>query len=142
MQGAFGAPRHKRRPSINITPLIDVMFLLLIFFMVSSTFKEQLGIDITLPQAGTSESKDVSIHEIVIDKDGAYLFHEAIVSLEQLRAQIAGVLKEEPEATLVLRADAGADIGAFVRAIDVVKDVGGDKLVIPTTLPESGAPTP
>lgn len=142
MQGAFGAPRHKRRPSINITPLIDVMFLLLIFFMVSSTFKEQLGIDITLPQAGTSESRELSVHEIVIDADGAYFFHEEQVTLQQLRERIAAVLQEEPEAQLVLRADAGANTGAFVSAIDVVKDVGGEKLVIPTTLPELGATAP
>lgn len=136
MQGAFGVTRHKRRPSINITPLIDVMFLLLIFFMVSSTFKEQLGIDITLPQAGTSEAQEVGVHEIVVDKDGAYIFDEAQITLETLRQRIAELVRDEPDATLVLRADAGAAFGPVVRAIDVVKEVGGGRLVIPTTYPE------
>lgn len=137
MQEPFGAVRQKRRPAINITPLIDVMFLLLIFFMVSSTFKEQLGIDITLPQAGASESQEASVHEIVVDKDGVYYFHDKAVGLETLRTEVAAVVAEEPDATLVLRADAGADFGSVVRAIDTVKAVGGGRLVIPTANPES-----
>ena len=138
MIGAFGLSRAKRRPSINITSLIDVMFLLLIFFMVSSTFKEQLGIDITLPQASTSTNQEAGIHEIVVDEGGGYFFGEAPVSLEELRVALPRVLEEDPQAKLVLRADTHADFGSVIAAIDVVKEVGGTQLIIPTTIPEPG----
>ena len=142
MLGAFGTSRQHRRPAINITPLMDVMFLLLIFFMVSSTFKEQLGIDITLPQAATSENQKATPHEIVVDAAGNYRFHDKRVSLADLRTAVSTVVAENPEATLVLRADANADFGPVVRAIDIVKEAGGVRLVIPTKGLESSPDAP
>ena len=68
MSGTFNRPKHPRRPSINITSLIDVMFLLLIFFMVSSTFREDTGVDIRLPEAETASQQPMGAHEIVVDR--------------------------------------------------------------------------
>ena len=70
MDGAFGARKSRKKPAINITPLIDVMFLLIIFFMVSSTFREQLGIDISLPLAETATEQERSPYEIAVRADG------------------------------------------------------------------------
>ena len=58
MSGPFGTNPPRRRPLINITPLIDVMFLLLIFFMVSSTFRSEFGIDVALPTAQTAAAQE------------------------------------------------------------------------------------
>ena len=132
MSGPFNAPRHKRRPSINITPLIDVMFLLLIFFMVSSTFKEQMGIEITLPRAETATAQEVKTREIIIQRDGQLYFGDEAVDEEGLREALRRLLVEEPSARLVLRADREADFGRAIRAIDIVREVGGQHLIIPT----------
>lgn len=132
MSGAFNAPRLKRRPSINITPLIDVMFLLLIFFMVSSTFREQVGIEITLPGAETATAQEVEAYEIIVDRDGQIYFGDEPVDDAGLRSALARVLKEEPAARLVLRADREADFGRALRAMDIARDVGGERLIIPT----------
>ena len=77
MHGPFGSWRRKRRPNINITPLIDVMFLLLIFFMVSSTFRERLGIDIALPEAQSAREQELEPHEITVGPEGELFFGEA-----------------------------------------------------------------
>lgn len=124
--------RHRRRPHINITSLIDVMFLLLIFFMVSSTFRTHLGIDLTLPQAETALEREVTLHEITVTQSGDFYFGQQRVDETGLRTTMRQLLETDPEATLILRADARADFGRVVRAIDIARDVGGTKLVIPT----------
>lgn len=124
--------RRRRRPSINITSLIDVMFLLLIFFMVSSTFKQQPGLDIALPQAETASPQDVTTKEIVIDGEGRLFFAAQPVDEDGLRAALIQYLAESPEGLLVLRADAKTDFGRVARALDIARAVGGKQVIVPT----------
>ncbi|HIJ66360.1 MAG TPA: biopolymer transporter ExbD [Candidatus Hydrogenedentes bacterium] len=132
MSSAFNMRRRRRKPAINITSLIDVMFLLLIFFMVSSTFRHQLGIDVQLPDADTAAMQEMRSHEIVVTERGEYYFGQRKVDEEELREAIVRALEPEPTASLVLRADERADFGKVIRAIDIARDVGGTQLIIPT----------
>jgi biopolymer transport protein ExbD len=142
MNGAFNARRPRRRPRINITSLIDVMFLLLIFFMVSSTFREQYGIDITLPEAETASEQDVDQHEIVVTEDGALFFGDQRVDEAGLREAMTRQLEAKPDSVFVLRADEKADFGLALRAMDIARSLGarysedgrGATLIIPTSL--------
>ncbi len=145
MSGAFNSPRHKRRPSINITSLIDVMFLLLIFFMVSSTFKQHAGIDVALPKSENASTQDVSSHEIIVDKSGRFYLDGEHVGAPELRTGLVQLLDEGDDGIFVLRADAEANFGKVLRAIDIARDVGGDRLIIPTDLlvaPSDPTPVP
>ena len=137
METAFGGRRHRRRPSINITPLIDVMFLLIIFFMVSSTFREQLGIDIALPQAETTSQQERPPHEISVSEEGAYFLGPREVSLSELREGLAALLAEDPETSFVLSADEQANFQQVVAAIDIARAVGGHRLVISARLADA-----
>ena len=142
MASAFGG-HPRRRPTINITSLIDVMFLLLIFFMVSSTFREHLGIDVTLPHAESAAEQTVETHEITVTVEGEFFFGEQRVDDTGLRESIVTLLRDEPEAILVLRADEGASFGRVVRAIDIARSAGGARLVIPTRYESAeAAPAP
>lgn len=132
MFDAFDLHRRRRRPHINITSLIDVMFLLLIFFMVTTTFKEQLGIDVSLPEAETTETHKAGTHEITVTASGEYYFGEQRVDEAGLRASLKELLATNPDAILVLRGDKSADFGRVVRAIDIARDLGGLKLIVPT----------
>ena len=132
MSQPFGAKRHRRRPHINLTSLIDVMFLLLIFFMVSSTFRHGYGLEVDLPNAETAAESQMSPEEIVIDERGNFYFAGKPVDEMGLRDAIVTLLKEDSGATLILRADAGADFGRAITAIDIARSVGGSKLIIPT----------
>lgn len=131
MEGPFGI-RRRNRPAINITPLIDVMFLLLIFFMVSSTFREYLGIDIALPRAATATEHAKTPWEISVKADGTVYFAGRPATRRELRAELAALLEDDPEASLVLRADEGTPFQDVITVIDIVRDVGGARLIIPT----------
>lgn len=132
MPGAFNSPQQRRKPAINMTPLIDVMFLLLIFFMVSSTFREDSAIEITLPQAESAVAQELSATEITVDEQGILYFNGAEVSEAGLREALRRVLQDDPGVSLVLRADAAADFGRVLRVIDIARDLNAPNLIIPT----------
>lgn len=142
LSGAFNIPKHKRKPTINITSLIDVMFLLLIFFMVSSTFKDEQAIEISLPQAESSVQQDVTSHEILVDREGGIYFEQTGVEEDELRETLRGLLAADPGVALVLRADKEADFGRVIRVIDIARELNAANLVIPTDLPEASPEVP
>lgn len=134
MLGPFALRRPKRRPSITITPLIDVMFLLLIFFMVSSTFRDQYGIDVDLPEAASAQTEQPSPHEVTVTEEGAYYFDGKQLDLPELQEALLALIATDAEAQVVLRCDAGADFRHAVAAIDAARQAGCRRLVVPTRL--------
>jgi len=132
MSQAFNAKRPRRRPIINITPLIDVLFLLLIFFLVSSTFREQLGIDVELPQAQSASQQEVETVVITVDESGRYYYGDREADAEQLRAALTDVVTDDPEAPIVVRTHGQASFEDWVGVVDLVRSVGGGKLILPT----------
>lgn len=140
MSEPFDSTRRRRHPAINITPLIDVVFLLLIFFMVSSTFKEHQGLDIALPSAQNAKNQEIGAKEIAVDRQGRFYLEGVLVDESGLRQGLAALLAEQPGAPLVLRADKNAGFGRVVRVIDIAREVGGTHLIIPTDLLEALPP--
>ena len=134
MSGPFNVHRARKRPTINITPLIDIMFLLLIFFMVSSTFREEFAVDVTLPEAATGEQLESSDHVISVDEAGTLYFAGERVDEAGLDRAIRDVMLADPEASLVLKADEAADFGDVMRAIDIARGAGGSRLILPVHL--------
>jgi len=136
MNNAFGRTRQRRRPTINITSLIDVMFLLLIFFMVSSVFRDTIGMDITLPAAATATEQQEAPYAIYITGEGSITFREQEgLSLEALEVALRELLTSEPEARVALTADARSAYEDFVAVIDIARKTGGKKLIIHTQPP-------
>lgn len=147
MNQAFGRSNRPRRPSINLASLIDVMFLLIIFFMVSTVFRNSAGIDITLPAAATSAEQQEAPYEIFIQDSGAITFRDTPgISMDVLESEMKALLAAEPDARLALSADENADYKSFIAVIDLARRVGGEKLIIRTQLPDGpgaqGGPTP
>ena len=109
-------------PEINLTSLIDVVFLLLIFFMVSTTFERQALLRLDLPEASTAETESVpDIVEFIVTDDGRlFVGDDELVDERQatVQAAIAQRLSENPEAVLVIRADAEAPHRLVVRVLD------------------------
>ena len=139
-EGAFNLRRHKRRPTINITPLIDVLFLLLIFFMVSSTFRAHRALDVALPEAQTATAQDPAPLEVTVSASGEFHLGPRRVDEAGLRAALRGALESDPEAVVVLRADERAAFGPVVRAMDIARELGATRLIVPTR-PWEGEPT-
>ncbi|TVS12305.1 MAG: biopolymer transporter ExbD [Wenzhouxiangella sp.] len=114
--------QEHEEPEINLTSLIDVVFLLLIFFMVSTTFDRQSLLRLDLPEAATAESEIVpDLIEIVITADGELFVgdHLVIDALRSaVRAALAERLADQPDAAVVIRADAEAPHRLVVLALD------------------------
>jgi len=129
-------PRPRRRPVLNVTPLIDVLFLLLIFLMVSSTFVEHPAIELDLPQASTSEPVRVDSMRLAIPEDGRLLLDgesvEPAVLGERLREAAAG----NPELLLILEADRRSDYGRVIEALDAAREAGVKRISAFTSRPE------
>jgi biopolymer transport protein ExbD len=121
-------PDNQEEPEINLTPLIDVVFLLLIFFMVSTTFEHQSRIQIELPEATAQPSKpeDESL-EILIDAQGRYFLGDQQVvntELKTLKGAIRKAVGEREAMPVIIRADARTPHQAVVRALDATSQLG------------------
>lgn len=132
----------RQRPeevSVNLTPLIDVVFLLLIFFMVSTTFTKETQLEIDLPGAnGNAQEKPVEHIEIQISAEGVYhLNGEPIADSSEtgLRVALESVNKPAGETPLVIAADANTPHQAVVTAMDVAGQLGYTRLSITTQDP-------
>ncbi len=118
--------------SINLTPLIDIVFLLLIFFMVSTTFQRETELEIALPEASAEPSSEPAISALIleIDATGAYRLSTkqsgkssdfASVNIEQLSEMLKGLSAKNDTATLVIKADAKTPHQAVVQALDAAR---------------------
>ena len=129
-------------PAVNLTPLIDVVFILLIFFMVSTTFQRESEIKIELPEASSDPVEErKELLEIVIDADGHYFIDEQQVvntELETLQTAIRKFLGEQTEIPVVIRADRRTPYESVVRAMDATAQLGLVQMSLATSQPQNG----
>lgn len=125
---------------VNLTPLIDVVFLLLIFFMVSTTFDRHAKLKVSLPEAATKATQQQNDPLVLsIDAKGNYFLNERQIvnqQLDTLKQAILKTLNEKnlniKDVSLVLRADANTPHQSVVRAMDAASQIGLTKLSIAT----------
>lgn len=119
------ARRDAEEPSINLAPLIDVVFLLLIFFMVSTQFIGEDRLSLQLPAASEAERSTATTPlQVVVDARNRYYVDGEAVAAEQLARVLAQRHAAQPRRTLVLRADGRATHQAVVRVLDVAAGQG------------------
>ena len=120
----FVLPKKGRGVIINVTSLIDVMFLLLIFFMVSSTFKNQPAIDLSLPRSTTAEESTVTPTVLYLTRDGQLFLNDQLIERDRLGQELSRLQAATGEDRVVLRADERSEHGAVVDLIDQIKESG------------------
>ena len=128
--------RRKVRSLMSITPLIDCVFLLLIFFLLTSSFIEQAGIEIRLPESAHASALEVREIVILISAEGALLVNGEHVGLENLQARVAALRKELDAERALLRSDRDVRLGLLTKVMDAVKSAGIGTLniqVVPTS---------
>lgn len=125
--------KFKRQPreeiSVNLTPLIDVVFLLLIFFMVSTSFVDYQKLDLTLPEASTKSKSETKSLQIGIDKNGQLFVGKTLLKDSQretlkqaLKQKLSGIKSETQP--VELSADNKAEHGLVVMVLDVASELG------------------
>lgn len=130
-------PGHKEETvEVNLTALIDVVFLLLIFFMVTTTFDRHAKLKVSLPEASTKATQQQNAPVVLsIDAKGNYFINDRQVvntSLDTLKRALQKTIGEDKDIGLVLRADGNTPHQSVVRAMDAASQLGITKLSIAT----------
>ena len=131
----FRPSRKGRGLIINVTSLIDVMFLLLIFFMVSSTFKNQPAINLVLPRSATASETVDTPAILFLTAEGEVYLNDTLVDKATLATRLQDLHSETDEDRMVLRADENANHGDVVELIDTIKQSGFTRVSLSARVP-------
>ena len=124
------------KPVINIASLVDVLFLLLIFFMVTSAFVEQPNIKLELPSTRHSEVSKMDNMVLSIARDGKLFLQDRPVDKKNLEKELRRVVLDTGDEVLVLKADKFVPYGVVIDIMDAVKGAGFRKVIAPTIMEE------
>jgi biopolymer transport protein ExbD len=138
-------PRRRQSVEINMAPLIDVVFLLLIFFMVSTTFKDEARLRVQLPEAQGEEtpSSEPTMIRLVIDQGGQYYLNDqALVdnTPQTLVRALRIALGERKSLPVLIQADAKTPHQAVMTAMDAASQAGLNQIAFAATRPDSQTP--
>ncbi len=131
----FRPQKKGRGLIINITTLIDVMFLLLIFFMVTSTFKNQPAINLVLPRSATASETVDTPAILFLSAEGVVYLNDTLIDLETLAGRLKKMHDDTGEDRMVLRADEKAAHGDVVELIDTIKQSGFTRVSLSARVP-------
>lgn len=132
-------PRRREEPEITLTPLIDVVFLMLIFFMVSATFLNEADMELTLPEASREPVQRPSTPvELTINAEGDYYIDGTALANQQtntVERALEQAMESAPGVPLVIRADGRTPHQSLVTALDAAGRAGIERVSI-ATVPE------
>jgi len=122
--------RHRVMGEINITPLTDVMLVLLVIFMVTTPLIIKAGIDINLPKAHAKQEAPVQQIQISLGVDGKLMLDGERIPLEQLGDRLKAIFQKGAEPSVTVAADERVPYGDAVRVLDIARQAGAAKLVL------------
>ncbi len=116
--------------SIDMTPMLDIVFIMLIFFIVTTSFVKEAGIEVNRPKAAqATKQKNANIF-IAVRKNGEIWMDKRQVDVERVAANIERMLAEQPTDTVIVQADKEALHGVVVKVMDQIKAAGIDKISV------------
>ena len=123
---------------INVTPLVDVMLVLLIIFMVAAPMMTR-GIDVELPETASADPIDEQRIEVTLDRQGQLWLGEKLVGSELLRTEMAQLARARPGSGVFLRADGRTAYGNVLKVMDLIRRSGIERIAM-VTLPSTTPP--
>ena len=127
----FNLPRRKQKDvGIEMGPLMDIVFILLIFFVVTSSFTRETGVDVTKPQAQSASQLEKENLLIAITREGTIHMNERQVDLASLQDILKQSLAKAPDREAVVIADKESETGVLVQVIDICNLAGVKKVSI------------
>ena len=109
--------------AVDLTPMLDVVFIMLIFFIVTATFIKEAGVEVNRPDANTSDQKDNTTVLIAINPDNSIWIDKRRVDIRSVRANIERLHAENPEGGVVIQADELASVKTFTAVLDAAREV-------------------
>lgn len=116
--------------SINITPFVDIILVVLIIFMVTTSYIVQAQIEVNLPKAASGQSEVTSTLTFQVTKDGDYLLDGEMLTLEQIVEAVKRSRVAEPDVRAIIAADKDVEYGKVIDLIDVIKLNGIEKFAL------------
>ena len=116
--------RQEEESEVNLTPMLDVVFIMLIFFIVTASFVKEAGIDITRPPAATAERKERGNILIAITNNDQIWVDRRQVDPRALRANIERLHAENPQGSVIIQADIESKNGLLVQVMDAARLAG------------------
>ncbi len=124
---------HEDEAEINITPMLDVVFIMLIFFIVTTSFVKETGVTVSRPSAETAQKVKKGNILIAIKDTGKIWINKREVDIRAVRAVVEKMRAENPEGSAVIIADRGSRTGDLVTVMDQIKAAKVDKISIAAT---------
>ena len=124
MTRAIAATPDNQKDDVNLTPMLDVVFILLIFFVVTATFVKEAGIDVNRPDALTDGPLDRASILVAIGADDEIWIDGRSVDIRALRANIERLHAENPKGGVVIQADGQSTNNRFVQVMDAARQAG------------------
>jgi len=140
MAGGAQQDNDEEITGINVTPLVDVVLVLLIIFMVTANFIVKDSVEVDLPRAASGGETVQGLVNVVMDKDAKIYFDGAEVSEAELLRRIDEALKQDKDTRAIISADQALNYGRVMRLIDLVKGQGISKFAL--NIQKDAAPVP
>lgn len=116
--------KQDKDPEINMTPMLDVVFILLIFFIVSTNFVQQSSVEIKRPQSSIATQVDGSPIVVTLETTGRVFFESKEIDIYYLPGKLQQIASQTPKAKLLVVADTNCPTGVTIKVLDIAKQAG------------------
>lgn len=130
---SLGPRRNTQGVELNMSPLIDMVFILLIFFLVTTSFVKEAGVEVKRPIASTAEDKDKTNMIVAVTEDGTVHIENQMVDIRSLRSRMERFHHENPLGNVVITADTNSRFGISIEVLDRVREAGISNVVVAAT---------
>ncbi len=126
--------REAEDSDVNVTPLLDIVFIMLIFFIVTATFIKEPGVTVQRPDAQTAEEQRLVSVLVAIDANNRIWINREETPLEAVRVAVERLRRENPRGSAVIQADGNAESEYLVEVLQQIRDAGVQETVAVSTL--------
>lgn len=117
---------------INVTPLMDIVFIMLIFFIVTSTFVKEPGVDVNRPKAQTAKIRKLASILVAIDANNDIWINKKKVGIDEVRINVEALKQENPKGTAVVQVDTLAQSRFLVEVVNQIREAGVQDIAVST----------
>ncbi len=135
--GSFGIDSDRTDVEIDMMPLIDMIFILLIFFLVTASFVKESGVEVNRPEAASAEMKDATGMIIGITAEGHVFINRAQVELRRVRGLVEIFLAENAEGGVIIDADGKTPTSRLIAVLDQCRLAGAENIAVSASKPKA-----
>jgi len=128
----FSHKIHKEETEINLTPMLDVVFIMLIFFIVTTSFVKEAGVEVNRPSAATTKQKTEANILVAIKKNDEIWIDKRVVDLRAIRANIERLKATNSQNSIVIQSDKETKTGILIKVMDQIRLAGINNISIST----------